>query len=104
MHDITQAIALIDGIQSEAVLADKGYSALFFVEHIRAQGSLPVIPPKSNQTVPWNTDFVRYKERHLVECFINKIKHFRRLFSRFEKLAVRYMAFLQFVATLVWLK
>jgi len=47
---------------------------------------------------------VRYKEWPLVECFINKIKHFRRVFSRFEKLGGRYLAFLYFVGTLIWLR
>ena len=67
------------------------------------QGMLPVIPAKSNQKEPWETDFSHYKARHLIECFINKIKHFRRLFSPFEKLADRYLAFLHFVETLIWL-
>ncbi|MDA0244266.1 MAG: IS5/IS1182 family transposase, partial [Chloroflexi bacterium] len=56
------------------------------------------------RTEPRETDWHLYKNRHLVECFINKIKHYRRIFSRFEKYAKRYMAFLQFVAALIWLK
>ena len=42
-----------------------------------------------------------YRERHQVECFINKIKHYRRVFSRFDKLAIRYMGFLSFVAAII---
>ncbi|NJL55724.1 transposase [bacterium] len=49
-------------------------------------------------------DTWRYRERHLVECFINKIKHFRRIFSRFEKLDRSYLGFLQFVSVLIWLR
>ncbi len=45
-----------------------------------------------------------YRERHLVECFINKIKHFRRVFSRFEKLDSSYLGFLHLVGTLIWLR
>ena len=45
-----------------------------------------------------------YRERHLIECFINKIKHFRRIFSRFEKLDRSFMGFLHFVGTLIWLR
>jgi transposase len=44
------------------------------------------------------------RERHLVECFFNKIKHYRRIFSRFEKLAERYLGFLGFVGALSWLR
>ncbi len=49
-------------------------------------------------------DAVLYKERHAVECFVNKIKHFRHIFSRFDKLATRYLGFLLFVGTLIWLR
>lgn len=45
-----------------------------------------------------------YKERHAVECFIGKIKHYRHIFSRFEKLASRYLGFLSFVGSLIWLR
>ncbi|MCB1921671.1 MAG: transposase [Candidatus Competibacteraceae bacterium] len=40
--------------------------------------------------------------RHLIECFFNKIEHYRRIFSRFEKTANHFMAFLHFVAFLIW--
>lgn len=43
-----------------------------------------------------------YEERHLVECFFNKIKHYRRIFSRYEKTAKNFMAFLHFVSFLIW--
>ena len=45
-----------------------------------------------------------YKERHLIECFINKIKWYRRIFSRFDKLSSRFRGFLSFVASLIWLR
>jgi transposase len=41
---------------------------------------------------------------HLVECFINKVKHYRRVFARFEKLSKNYLGFLSFVSALVWLR
>ena len=44
------------------------------------------------------------KEWHLIECFFNKIKRFRRIFSRFDKLAKRYLVFLYFVSALIWLR
>jgi transposase len=45
-----------------------------------------------------------YQERHLIECFINKIKPYRRIFSRFEKLDSRYLGFLHFASALIWLR
>ncbi len=50
------------------------------------------IPPKSNTKEPWDCDWWLYKERHLVECFFNKIKHFRRVATRFDKLVSSFMS------------
>ena len=85
-HDITQAEELIAGYAGEHVLADQGYDAQEFRQHILELGMMPVIPPRSNRKAPADYDRHLYRERHLVECFINKIKHYRRIFSRFEKL------------------
>ena len=103
-HDITQAAELIAGYESEYVIADKGYDAQPFRESILERGMIPVIPPRSNRKEPHEYDTHLYRERHLVECFINKIKHFRRIFSRFEKLDTRYLGFLHFAGTLIWLR
>jgi len=45
-----------------------------------------------------------YRERHLIECCVNKLKHFRRVFSRFDKLQRRYAGFVQFASALLWLR
>ena len=63
------------------MLADKGYDSQEFREHILALGMTAVIPPRSNRKEPAGYDRHLYRERHLVECFINKIKHYRRIFS-----------------------
>lgn len=102
--DITQARALIAGYPAEYVIADKAYDADAFLQSISAQGAVPVIPPMSHRKVLRDYDKHLYQERHLAECFINKIKHFRRIFSRFDKLADRYMGFLSFVGALIWLR
>ena len=104
VHDITQAEALIADLSSENVIADKAYDSDDFVQLIRDSGAAPVIPPKSNRKVPRQYDKHLYKERHLVECFIGKIKHYRRVFSRFDKLSKTYLGFLSFVGALIWLK
>jgi transposase len=103
-HDITQADALIDGYESEFVIADKSYDANDFRETVTESGAEAVIPSRSNRKEPCSYDKHLYKERHLVECFIGKIKHYRRIFSRFEKLAKRYLGFLSFVGALIWLR
>ena len=103
-HDITQAHELIAGYEGKYVIADKGYDAQPFRQSILERGMTPVIPPRSNQKEPHEYDAHLYRERHLVECFINKMKQFRRIFSRFEKLDARYLAFLHFAGTLIWLR
>lgn len=102
--DATQAIRLLEGFDFAAVLADRGYDANKILEFIAQTQAEAVIPAKKNRLVQRDTDWHTYKTRHLVECFINKIKQYRRIFSRFEKYASRYMAFLSFASALIWLR
>jgi transposase len=103
-HDIISAPDMIVGLKFEHVLADRSYTAQEFRDLIIASGAEPVIPPKKNAKHPHDYDEWRYRERHLVECFMGKIKHFRRVFSRFDKLANRYLGFVQFASVLIWLR
>lgn len=103
-HDITQAYDLVDGFDFERVIAERSYAAQDFVDWLLEQGTESVIPPHQRAKEPRDYDTWLYRERHLIECFINKIKHFRRIFSRFDKLAQRFLGFLQFVSVLIWLR
>ncbi|MGJ0492575.1 transposase [Methylobacter sp.] len=104
--DIGQAENLLavtpEGVR--ALLGDKGYDSDAFIQALQDKGIEPVIPPRSNRLNPRQCDSSLYKERHLIECFFNKIKHYRRVFSRFEKLARNYVGFIRFVSALVWLR
>jgi transposase len=103
-HDSTQAKNLIDGYDFERLIADKAYDSDEILQLIADKEAEAVIPPTANRQEQRAYDAHWYKERHLVECFINKIKHYRRLFSRFEKLAGRYLGFLSFAGALIWLR
>jgi len=103
-HDITQAEALTEDVEDATVIADKGYDSNQFVNGLEAKRCNVVIPPRSNRKNTRNYDKHAYKERHLIECFFEKIKHFRRIFSRFDKTTGVFMSFLNFVATLIWLR
>ena len=72
-HDITQADALIDGYESEYVIADMSYDADRFRQTISDSGAEPVIPSRSSRKEPYSYDKHLYKERHLVECFIGAL-------------------------------
>jgi len=103
-HDITQAYHLLEGFDFERLIADRGYSAEHFITYLLEQGIEAVIPPHQRAKVLREYDEWLYRERHLIECFINKIKHFRRIFSRFEKLDSSFLGFLYFTGTLIWLR
>jgi transposase len=102
--DATQAIALLEGFDFEGVLADRGYDTDDILDFIAQNEAEAVIPAKKNRIIQRDTDWHTYKGRHLVECFMNKIKQYRRIFSRFEKYASRYMSFLSFASALIWLR
>jgi len=100
--DITQAEPLLEGLNAEAVLADKGYDADALIDSIQASGAMAVIPPKRNRVVQRNYDRHLYKDRNLVERFFNRIKQFRRIATRYEKLARNYLSFLNLVCAYIW--
>ena len=88
-------------IAGSNILADKAYGSEQIRGYIIAQGAAYTIPPKGNMANPWACDFHTYKERHLVECFFNKLKAFRRVATRYDKLAASFFAFVLLAA--IWL-
>ena len=103
--DNPQAIPLLAGRQAREVVADRGYDADKTLAYIEEQmQAVATIPPKKSRVIPRDCDYAAYKERHLVECFIGKLKYFRRIFSRFDKYATRYLAFIHFASMGIWLK
>jgi len=102
--EIKQALELIKGFHHANVLGDKAFDCDEFIQQIESQQCISVIPPRSNRKVQREVDYTLYKERHLIECFFSKIKHFRRIFSRFDKMAIAYMGFLAFASTVIWLR
>nr|WP_202117495.1 IS5 family transposase [Clostridium chromiireducens] len=95
LHDSTLAVDVLSNIDitGSNVLGDKAYGTKEIREYIDSKDAFYTIPPKSNAKNPWPCDWWTYKERHLVECFFNKIKHFRRISTRYDKLASSFLAF-----------
>ena len=104
VHDVTIAPALISDLKPEIVMADGGYDSLDFREHIRLQGATACIKPRKNRKMILSFDKAQYKERHLVECFFQKLKRNRRIATRYEKLAKRFLVFTHLACILIWLK
>ncbi|MFE8873818.1 transposase [Acetobacter persici] len=72
----TQTEPLLENIDLNAFLADKGYDADRLINRLIQRGITPVIPPKCNRTTQRKIDFSLYRERNLVEGFFNKIRSF----------------------------
>ena len=101
--DITQAEPLLEGLEPEALLADKGYDSDRLVATLEDSEITPVIPPKANRKEQRTCDFALYCERNLVERFFNKLKHYRAIATRFDKLASTFMAGVLLVCVILWL-
>ena len=87
-----------------AVIADKAYSAAWLLDVLRRKRIVPAIPNRADQ--PENPDFDRatYRRRNLVERLVDKLKRFRRVATRYDKLAPHYLAFVRLAAVVVWLR
>ncbi len=101
--DLSQAEPLLDEVEPDAFLADKAYDANALIEALEERGITPVIPPKANRVAPRKTDFALYRERNLVERFFLKLKGFRAIATRYDKLANTFLAAVHLVSVLVWL-
>jgi transposase len=98
VSDISCANELVEHLHTGAVIADKGYDSDAFVNTIRATRARAVNPPRSNRKAKRRYSRLLYRIRNIVERFFNRIKHFRRVSTRYDKLAENYLAF----ASLAW--
>jgi transposase len=103
-NDIAFAHKLIEGFAPDVTIADKGYDADHLCDKIAESGGQPVIPPKRNRTFKRPYDAELYKERNIIERFFNKLKQFRRVATRYDKLLANFMGFVKLAAIAIWLK
>ena len=104
-HASVHAIELLekDQICGNNVLADRAYGARTIREYLSEHGTSYVIPPQSKVSLPWLVDWYLYKERHLVESLFQKIKWFRRIATRYDKLDASFLAFVYLAAIAILL-
>ena len=103
--DVASASELIADLPEDAMLiADKGYDANALREAVAERGAWANIPPKANRKDPICFSKYLYKARNLIERFFNKIKHFRRIATRYDKLAENFLAALKLAAVRIWLR
>jgi transposase len=102
-HDLIRAEEILADHQPEAVIADKAYDANAFLDVLRKRKAEVVIPPLKTRTVQRRYSKSKYKQRNLIERFLNRLKHYRRVATRYEKTAANFLAFVQLASTLVTL-
>jgi transposase len=103
IHDLACAQGLIENADPQALIADKAYDADPLIDSLGEREITPVIPPKSNRKTKRDCDFALYRERNLIERFFNKIKHFRAIATRYDKLSRNFLAAVQLVSAIILL-
>jgi transposase len=102
-HDLACAEPLLENVDPDALLGDKAYDADSLIGTLAQRGITPVIPPKANRKTPRACDFALYCERNLIERFFNKLKHFRAIATRYDKLAKIFLAGVQLASAIILL-
>lgn len=104
VHDLEGADVLLQKINSPSLLADKAYDAdERVIEKLAKQGCKAVVPPKQNRIEKRDYDKHLYKARHLIENFFAKLKQFRGIATRYDKLAENFLGAIYLAASVVWL-
>jgi transposase len=104
-HDSIAATDLLEGLASDCLfLADRAYDSDAIREFVRMRGAWANIPPKRNRKQPICFSPCLYRDRNQVERFFNRIKHCRRIATRYEKLAANYLAFVKLASIRLWLR
>ena len=105
-NDINFAIPVLEHIPLEGnmVLADRGYDSEQLIDYIQERGGECTIPSRKSNKIQRECDWWLYKERHLVEKLFLKLKSYRRIATRYDKLACTYLGFLCLASILIWLK
>ena len=96
---------LIEGLPpAQALVADRGYDAQAIIDLVRARGGRAHIPTQKDRKVQRSIDPAIYRQRNLVERYFCKLKHFRRVATRFDKLASNFLAAVLLASTRLWLR
>ena len=102
-HDLACAETLTEAADTAAFLGDKAIDADWLIDSQTERGIAPVIPPKANPKSLRACDFALYCERNLIERFFNKLKHFRGIATRYDKLARNFLAGIQLASAIILL-
>lgn len=97
--------ALVEGLKpAQALIADRGYDARAVIDLVAARGGCAHIPTQKDRKVQRSVDPALYRQRNLIERYFCKLKHFRRVATRFDKLARNFLAAVTLASTRLWLR
>ena len=102
VHDVNAVVELLKDLPEADVVADRGYDADWIIELILATLGVPHIPGRQNRDEPRSVDPEIYRGRNQIERLFSKLKQFRRIATRYEKLARNYLAAVSLAATRLW--
>lgn len=103
--DKAAVAALLDGLPpARALVADRGYDAKAIIELVQARGGTAHIPTQRDRKAQRSVDPALYRQRNLIERFFCQLKHFRRVATRFDKLARHFLAAVLLASTRLWLR
>jgi putative transposase len=103
-NDMARAHDLVAGLAPSALIADKAYDADSLLKAAAKADARAVIPPHSHRKHPRPFDDITYKERNRIERFFNKLKQFRRVATRYDKLLASFIGFTQLAAIAILLR
>lgn len=99
-HDSPEGIALLAQVERQEeqiyILMDRAYEGDKMRSAAEEKGFIPVVPPKRNRKDPWEYDKERYKQRNEIERYFLRLKRFRKIFTRYDKLDVIFCGFIYF--------
>lgn len=102
--DVTTSCALLEGFEAKAVLADKAYDANWLRVLISQMGAEAVIPCNPTRKTPIPYDRAAYKARNRIERCFNKLKHFRRVATRYDRRTAHFLSFIHLAAAMIWMR
>jgi transposase len=103
-HDVTTVADLLDGLDADGVIADRAYDSNAVRSLIADRGAKAVIPSTRSRTVAIPHDAAAYKLRNRIERFFSKLKHFRRIATRYDRRAVYFLAALHLASAMIWMR
>lgn len=103
-NDMAPACELIRELRANQVLADRAYDADSLHDLILEQGGEPIIPPRRHRKHQHDYDRIAYRQRWGIEGFFAKLKQWRRIATRYDKLAQNFLGFVKLASIMLWIK